>query len=111
MKTGNAYTNIVASSESSLLLIGARIYTADPSMPWADALVTRGNRLLYVGSEAEARERAGSNVEEIYVPGGLAVPGFNDSHIHLSMGAYALTTLNLEGTMTVRELQARLEAF
>lgn len=80
-------------------------------MPWAEALVTRGNRLLYVGSDAEARERVGPNVEEIHVPGGLAVPGFNDSHIHLSTGGYALTTLNLEGTTSVRELQTRLEAY
>jgi predicted amidohydrolase YtcJ len=101
----------VASSESSLLLTGARVYTADPSVPWAEALVVRGSRLLYVGSEAEARERAGTGVEELHVPGGLAVPGFNDSHIHMSMGAHALTSLNLEGTTSVRELQARLEAY
>ncbi len=80
-------------------------------MPWADALVTRGNRLVYVGSEVEARERAGANLEEIHIPGGLAVPGFNDSHIHLSMGAHALTTLSLEGTTSVRVLQARLDSY
>jgi predicted amidohydrolase YtcJ len=80
-------------------------------VPWADALVLRGNRVLFVGTEADARERAGSNVEELHVPGGLAVPGFNDSHIHMSMGAYALTTLNLQGTMTVPEVQAWLRAY
>ena len=80
-------------------------------MPWADALVIRGNRLLFVGSETEARERAGATVEEIHVPGGLAVPGFNDSHIHLSMGAQALRTLNLEGVLSVREVQVRLEVY
>jgi predicted amidohydrolase YtcJ len=107
----NAYTNSVASFETSLLLTGARVFTADPAMPWAEALVTRGNRLHFVGSEVDARERVGEGAEEIQVPGGLAIPGLNDSHIHMSMGAHALTTLNLEGAMSVPELQARLRAY
>jgi predicted amidohydrolase YtcJ len=52
-----------------------------------------------------------AGTEEIHVPGGLAIPGLNDSHIHMSMGAYALTTLNLEGAMSVPAVQARLRAY
>jgi predicted amidohydrolase YtcJ len=101
----------VASFETSLLLTGARVFTADPAMPWAEALVTRGNRLLFVGSESDARERAGEGTEEIHLPGGLVTPGLNDSHIHMSMGAHALTTLNLEGAGSAAEVQTRLRAY
>jgi predicted amidohydrolase YtcJ len=101
----------VASFETSILLTGARVFTADPTMPWAEAMVTRGNRLHFVGSEVDARERAGDGAEEIHVPGGLAIPGLNDSHIHMTMGAHALTILNLEGAMAVPEVQSRLQAY
>ena len=80
-------------------------------MPWADAVVTRSNRLLYVGSQDEARERAGDGAEEIHIPGGLVIPGLNDSHIHLSMGAQALSSLNLEGVLSVSELQDQVRAY
>src|SRR5581483_3251270 len=94
-----------------LLITGARVYTADPRHPWADALLLRGNRVHYVGTAAEARERAGSRAEQIHVPGGLVTPGLNESHVHMTGGSHALTILNLEGVTTLPALQERLRDY
>jgi predicted amidohydrolase YtcJ len=96
---------------SSYLIIGARVYTADPALPWADALLTRGNRIAFVGSAAEARARAVTFTKEIAIPDGLVLPGLNDSHIHMTMGSYDLTILNLEGVFTAAVLQERLRCY
>jgi predicted amidohydrolase YtcJ len=93
------------------LITGARVYTADPASPWAEALLTGGNVIAFVGSEDEARGLAGADVEEIAIPGGLVLPGLNDSHIHMTMGSYDLTILNLEGAFTLAELQERLRRY
>lgn len=53
----------------------------------------------------------GHGAEEIHVSGGLVIPGLNDSHIHMSLGAYALTSLNLDGAKSVPAVQARLRAY
>jgi predicted amidohydrolase YtcJ len=98
-------------ADGGLLITGTRVYTADAAAPWAEAILIGGNHLRWVGSAAEAREQAGSAVEEIHVPGGLTVPGLNDSHIHLSHGAHALTILSLEGATTLPALQARLREY
>ncbi|HLJ67312.1 MAG TPA: amidohydrolase [Chloroflexota bacterium] len=96
------------SPERSYLITGARVYTADPTRPWAEAVLTRGSRIAFVGGENETRDAAFGNLEEISMPGGLALPGLNDSHIHMTMGSYDLTILNLEGAFTVEELLGRL---
>jgi predicted amidohydrolase YtcJ len=98
-------------ADGGLLITGTRVYTADAAAPWAEAILTSGNHLRWIGSEAEAREQANSTVEEIHVPGGLTVPGLNDSHIHMTHGAHALTILSLEGATTLSALQARLREY
>ena len=94
-----------------LLITGARIYTADPRRPWAAALLTRGERILHVGSEAEARAQAGPQVERMHLPGMLVMPGLNDSHIHTYWGGVSLRMLDLEGVFTVEDLQWRLRDY
>ena len=97
--------------EKGLLITGARVYTADPAQPWAEAVLTRGDRIAYVGREAGARAQAGPRGGTIHVPGGLVVPGLNDSHVHMTLAAFSLHILNLDGVATLPELQERLRAY
>lgn len=43
-------------SSPTRAVVNARVWTGDPRRPWADALVARGDRLVFVGSAAEARK-------------------------------------------------------
>lgn len=99
------------SPETAILITGARIYTADPANPWAEAVLTRGTTIRFVGSEVEAREAAGGAAEEIHIPGGLVLPGLNDAHVHMDSGSYNLTTLSMEGAYTIEEVQRRLREY
>lgn len=100
-----------ANYETAMLITGARVYTADPHHPWADAVAIKGNHILYVGDEAEARSRAGTGAEHVHVPGGLVVPGLNESHVHMTMGSEALRILNLDGIDTLDGLQQCLRSY
>lgn len=100
-----------ATKGGSLLITGARVYTGDRLHPWAEAIAIQSGLLLHVGSERDARSCLDANVEHLHVPGGLAVPGLNDSHTHLSYAARTLSLLNLEGILSVTETLARLGDF
>jgi len=97
--------------QGNVLITGSRVYTADPAFPWAEAVLTRGTSIAFVGSEAEARAQAPAGTESVHVPGGLIVPGLNESHVHLSLAAANLPLLNLEGVVTPDQLQQRLRDY
>jgi len=65
-------------------LRGGRIYTQDPSRPWAEAVAISGNRISFVGSNADADRLAGPRTEMIELNGRFVMPGFNDAHIHFA---------------------------
>jgi hypothetical protein len=66
---------------ADLIVLDARIYTAvDRAM--AEAMAVRGDRLVYVGSEAGALAWRGAHTHLLRLHGRLVVPGLIDSHIH-----------------------------
>src|SRR5215831_6474389 len=82
-----------ASSEpESIAIVNARIWTADDRRRWADALLTKGDRIAVVGSSAEVMKRA-SSARVIDAAGKLVVPGFIDSHIHFLAGGFGLSSV------------------
>ncbi|MEI8095465.1 MAG: amidohydrolase [Spirochaetales bacterium] len=82
---------------TTTLWTNARIHTLDPRQPQATALVSRGQKLLYVGDEAGAREKAGPKAKHIDLGGLTVVPGFNDNHLHTVIFGDQLGSVTLEG--------------
>lgn len=60
------------------LIMGVRVLTEDPEWPWARAVVTEGDRILFVGDTPPAA--SGDVAEIIVIAGGLVLPGFIDGH-------------------------------
>lgn len=67
----------------TLILTGGKIFTADSTRPWAEALAIRGDRIVAVGTTADVRRLAGRATREIALAGRVAIPGINDAHDHL----------------------------
>ena len=72
-----------------LVLINACILTQDARIPNTQCLAVRGDRVLWVGRDAESRQFVTSGARVIDCGGGTLVPGFHDAHMHLL--AYAST--------------------
>ena len=110
---------------ANLILINARVYTLDwdepgldgtvmPNAPhdgsgWhpdADAIVTQGGDILFVGSTREAMEYQGESSRVIDLAGATVIPGLVDSHTHvLGVGAL-LDRVNLIDIATEEEAVA-----
>jgi predicted amidohydrolase YtcJ len=95
----------------TIAVVNARVWTGDPRRPWADAIAVGGDRIVLVGSSAEARKLAGANARVIDARGMMLVPGFIDSHIHFIDGGFGLASVQLRDARTPLEFIARIKAF
>jgi predicted amidohydrolase YtcJ len=68
----------------------ARIFTADPEHPYAEAVAIRGGRFLAAGNRMEVMKAAGPGAEQIDLDGGTLLPGLIDSHMHAIEGGLSL---------------------
>lgn len=92
------------------LVTNARIFTADPTNEWAEALVVDGDTIAYVGDAQGAREAAGTDAATLDLDGRLVLPGFTDAHTHLVMMGEALGRVGLTDARSLDDIQARLRA-
>ncbi len=95
-----------------LIVINARIFTMDPTVPRAQALAVREGRVVALGADADIRGRAGPRTEVIDAGGRLVLPGFQDTHIHLQdSGQDYSQNADLSAARTIEELATTLAAF
>ncbi len=93
---------------ADLVLLNARIYTADPNRPVAEALAVREGRLVFVGSTRGALALAGPRTERLDGTGRTVIPGMVDAHAHLLNLGQALRIVDLVGTRSFDEVIARV---
>jgi predicted amidohydrolase YtcJ len=96
---------------ADLLLEHGRIWTANPSRPWVEALAIRGERILAVGSNSEIERLHGPRTQVIELGGRMAMPGVIDSHIHFLDGSLSLDQFALDDAGTLDEVKRRIRAF
>jgi predicted amidohydrolase YtcJ len=78
-----------------LCLINGHVFTQTEEAPWAEAVLTEGSTIRYVGDTRTARTMAGSRAEVIDLAGRLLLPGFIDNHTHLLEGGFHLQGIDL----------------
>ncbi|MDR3509841.1 MAG: amidohydrolase family protein, partial [Caulobacteraceae bacterium] len=84
-----------AAEPADLILKDAKIYTVDPAHPTAEALVVRGGKIVYVGTDAGALALAGTATRIEDAGGRRVLPGLVDAHIH-PLGVVELDTCDLK---------------
>ncbi len=99
-----------AAEPADLVLTNAVVHTADAKRPRAEAVAVRGNRIVAVGSDADARHFAGPGARVLDLAGRTVVPGFDDSHAHLLGIGYARLDVDLVGTRSYAEVVERVAA-
>jgi predicted amidohydrolase YtcJ len=93
---------------ADLALVNGRIWTGNPAQPWVEALASRGERLIAVGSNAEIRKLISSDTRVIDLAGKLALPGFIDDHTHFINGGFQLLSVDLRDARTQQEFARRI---
>jgi predicted amidohydrolase YtcJ len=101
---------LAAVAQPTFVLHHARVYTAEPAQPRAEAFAVEDGRIAMVGSDAEVLARY-PDWPRVDAGGRAVVPGFIDAHAHLMGLGYALLNADLVGTTSKEDVLARLAAF
>ncbi|MGH9531678.1 MAG: amidohydrolase family protein, partial [Terriglobales bacterium] len=92
---------------ADLIITNAKVWTVDKSRPEAEAVAILGDRIVAVGTAAEADAWRGPKTNVVDARGRRVVPGFNDSHVHFSAGGQQLDRINLKDATTAEEFVRR----
>ena len=93
---------------ADLIVVNANVYTVDNARPRASAFAVRDGRIIFVGSDSEARTLAGADTRILDLQGRTVIPGMVDAHAHLSGLATSLRNVQLAGSRTYDEVIRRV---
>ena len=98
---------MIRARDVDLVLTNANIYTVEDKQPKAQAVAVKGGRIIFVGSNQEAKKFHAAKVIDLH--GHTVVPGLTDSHCHIFGIGEREMRLNLEGTNTREDFLARVK--
>jgi len=95
---------------ATLVLHNGKVVTVDASMPEAQAIAVRGDRIAAVGTNDAIRQFIGPATQVIDLKGQLAVPGLIESHGHFMGFGQSKVTLDLMDVKDWAEIVAMVAA-
>jgi predicted amidohydrolase YtcJ len=105
-----------AASPATLYAGGPILTMAGPQPSYAEALVERGGRIVYVGPLAGAIRAGGGGAKRVNLAGRALLPGFIDAHGHLpdyvaTWGRPDLSPPPVGSTRRIADIQATVRAY
>lgn len=95
---------------AELVFINGNIYTVNNKQPHAEAIAVKGDRIVFVGSNAAAKKYQGQSTRVIDLHGATVVPGMTDAHYHFLGVGQREMNLNLEGITNLEDFLAKVKA-
>jgi len=90
-----ASTSAQTPQPATLVLRNGKIVTVDASIPEAQAIAVRGDRIAAIGTNDAIQRFIGPNTQVIDLSGQLAIPGLIESHGHFMGLGQSKMTLDL----------------
>jgi predicted amidohydrolase YtcJ/beta-lactamase class A len=94
---------------ADLVLTNGRVWTGNKAQPWAEAIASRGERIIAAGSGDEIKKLINPQTRVIDLKGRLALPGFIDDHTHFLGGGFQLLSVDLRDAATQEEFARRIK--
>jgi predicted amidohydrolase YtcJ len=89
--------------------INGKIYTVNEKQPFAEMVMSEGNKITYVGKTN--LNIIDAQTEVIDLEGKLMLPGFNDSHLHFTSGGQYLLGINLRPALSKEEFVEIIQSY
>jgi predicted amidohydrolase YtcJ len=71
---------LAQSAGPDLIITNAKVFTADPNAPWAQAVAITGDHISAVGTSDQVRSIAVESTKRIDARGSVIIPGLNVAH-------------------------------
>ncbi|KGB59015.1 amidohydrolase [Sphingopyxis sp. LC363] len=100
-----------ATAQDTTLYLGGPIITMDGDTPQTvEAVVTKGDRIAFAGSEKQARAAAGDGAVVHDLNGATMLPGFIDAHSHFTVATLTAGGLDLRAGAPVTDVDGVMAA-
>lgn len=96
---------------ADIVFVGGTVYTLDAARRRAEAVAVRAGRIAAVGTDAQVRELVGPRTEVVELGRRMLLPGFQDAHVHPTMGGLQLTRCDLAGLDTIAGYTERIATY
>jgi predicted amidohydrolase YtcJ len=93
-----------------IIFYNAKVVTVDPRFSVVRAFAVKDGRFTAVGDDATIQRLAGPNTRRVDMGGKTVLPGFNDTHVHLSGGMEYETRVDLTQARSIADIQNALKA-
>jgi len=97
------------SETAETVFVNGNIYTMNERQPHAEAIAVKGGRIVFVGSNTDAKKYQTADTKTVDLAGKTVVPGLTDSHCHIFGIGEREMNLNLEGANTLDDFLARVK--
>jgi len=94
---------------ADLVVRHANIHTMDEKNPRATALAVKGDKILWIGDDKDAEQYVADKTRVVDAGGRLLLPGFIDSHFHVSLGNDP-NVARITGN-SLKEIQEQVKAY
>ena len=95
--------------QADTVFINGNVYTVNERQPRAEAIAAKAGKIIFVGSNKDAKAYQGKDTRVVDLKGNTVVPGMTDSHYHLTGVGAREITLNLEGISSLEEFLAKVK--
>ena len=100
-----------SSNNSDLVLQNGAIYTVDENHSWAQSIAIKSGKIVYVGSDAGAKEFIGKDTKTVDLQKKMVMPGMQDVHIHPISGGILSAACDLNGLSTITEYRTAISNY
>jgi len=94
---------------ADLVFINGNVYTVNAKQPQAQAIAIRADRIVFVGSNAAAKQYQSGSTRVVDLHGATVVPGMTDAHYHFIGVGQREMNLNLEGINNLEDFLGRIK--
>ena len=102
---------VTSAQTPKMAFINGKIYTVTEKQPVAEAVITQGNKIVFIGSNEEAQKWIEKNTRVVDLKGRLMLPGFIDDHTHFTDGGFYLLGINLRDAKSTMEFKQILKDY
>src|SRR5436853_496998 len=94
---------------ADVVFVNGNVCTVNEKQPRAEAIAVKGDRIVFVGSNANAKQFQGAGTRVIDLHGETVVPGMTDAHYHFIGVGQREMNLNLEGITNLEDFLAKVK--
>ncbi len=98
-----------SAEQADAVFLNGNIYTVNDRAPRAQAVAVKNGKIIFVGSNSDAKAYQGRGTRVVDLGGNTVVPGLTDAHYHLAGVGAREMTLNLEGITSLEAFLAKVK--